>query len=583
MKLKRLGRGALSSALAAMVKGTGGRKDLKFEQAPKAATNTMHQVPLKERAGYPLKFPKGSVDPKNWRTGSRCGSERGNKPVIVDFSRAAWLPDDWGQGVKATSPIQRADIKPGSGGTFTVYMSPDGKTFYHKPAAEKYAGYKFTEEGGRNGQIRKAQLQGVQAMQVVRAQIKELEFTRGQNVGVDPDEVLFKLLTPKEKKCLPSKNTFHFCIVSARRATSLSGIQDIFMVQTQFTEAGVTPTWYVDEASVKDYRRLGLHAVVGGKLTAARNKALKDAAKMGKACVQASDDISAWEYRHGKQAKERTDDAMNKAHDAAKRYILSPVAAARFILAKMRGADGDKKPQLGGLYPLGSSSRTFAGPEFVKHNFIIGDFFVVDKSKVLFDEEMTLKEDYDFTCAHIKAHGSVLRCQRMTLAVKHYSNVGGAVDERDKKGVKERMNIAILNRKWPGCFRANPKRQNEVIMKWKGSTDQDEDDNDDDQDAENRGSRKKTSMKKTSRVKQTIMKSFVKNSSGSRIPPDISPKATLALTDTTPSLPKHRVRCKRLAGRTVEQALGTPIQGKPYGMADLRYDLKKGNLKLKKR
>merc|ERR1719379_5255 len=136
---------------------------------------------------------------------------------------------------------------------------------------------------------------------------------------------------------------------------------------------------------------------------------------------------------------------MNAACDKAQRLIISPVAAARFMLAKMRSSPG-KKPQLGGVYMLGSCSRTFAGPEFVRENFILGDFFVVDKSKVRFDEAMTLKEDYDFTCAHIKAHGSVLRCNRMTLQVKHYSNVGGAVDERDKKGKKERMNIAILNR-----------------------------------------------------------------------------------------------------------------------------------------
>merc|ERR1712050_331543 len=104
-----------------------------------------------------------------------------------------------------------------------------------------------------------------------------------------------------------------------------------------------------------------------------------------------------------------------------------------------------------------------------------------DKSKVRFDETMTLKEDYDFTCAHIKAHGSVLRCQRMTLNVKHYSNAGGAVDERDKKGQKERMNIAILNQKWPGCFRPNPKRKNEVIMKWRGAKGSDGDDDEEDE------------------------------------------------------------------------------------------------------
>merc|ERR1712039_882719 len=106
----------------------------------------------------------------------------------------------------------------------------------------------------------------------------------------------------------------------------------------------------------------------------------------------------------------------------------------------------------------------------------LGDFFVVDKSKVRFDESMTLKEDYDFSCAHIRAHGSVMRCNRLTLSVKHYSNKGGAVDERDKKGKKERMNVAILKKKWPGCFSANPKRKNEVIMRWKTTNAEEADD-----------------------------------------------------------------------------------------------------------
>merc|ERR1719387_3382349 len=123
----------------------------------------------------------------------------------------------------------------------------------------------------------------------------------------------------------------------------------------------------------------------------------------------------------------------------------------------MRGVEG-KQPQLGGVYPLQSCSRTFASPPFARHHFVIGDFFVVDKSKVRFDENMKLKEDYDFTCAHINAHGSVMRCQRMTLCVKHYANSGGAVTNRDQKGIEEKRNINILKTKWPGRFRDNPKR-----------------------------------------------------------------------------------------------------------------------------
>merc|ERR1712241_1658507 len=91
---------------------------------------------------------------------------------------------------------------------------------------------------------------------------------------------------------------------------------------------------------------------------------------------------------------------------------------------------------------------------------------------------MTLKEDYDFSCSHIKKYGSVMRCNRMTLSVKHYDNAGGACSNRDKKGEEERRNIAILNGKWPGVFTPNPKRKGEVIMRWKkdsGLADADED------------------------------------------------------------------------------------------------------------
>merc|ERR1719356_2189175 len=110
-------------------------------------------------------------------------------------------------------------------------MSPDGNTYYHRYAAEEYAGYKFSDEIGRNGQIRKAQLQATRAIQVVRAQIKETAFTGSERMGVDPDAKFFKILSAKERKCLAPAKDFHFCIVSARRATSVQGVQDIFMVE----------------------------------------------------------------------------------------------------------------------------------------------------------------------------------------------------------------------------------------------------------------------------------------------------------------------------------------------------------------
>ena len=145
---------------------------------------------------------------------------------------------------------------------------------------------------------------------------------------------------------LPKKEEFHFCVVSARRATEVEGVKDIFTVQTHLVLAGITPTWYVDSESLGDYQALGLNAVVGGKLTPSRNKALDDAKKLNKICVQLSDDISSWEYRHGPRASEKTDDALNQAWNNARRYVVGPVAAARWIIAMMRASP--EQPKLGG-------------------------------------------------------------------------------------------------------------------------------------------------------------------------------------------------------------------------------------------
>jgi len=120
---------------------------------------------------------------------------------------------------------------------------------------------------------------------------------------------------------------------------------------------------------------------------------------------------------------------------------------------------GDK-PQLAGVFPTANAAMCLGSEEFGLQHFILGDFFVaLPSSPCRFDENMTLKEDYGYTCEHIKKHGCVLRCNRLLLSVKHATNPGGAVDARDKKGAKERANIAILQKNYPGVFRINTKRK----------------------------------------------------------------------------------------------------------------------------
>jgi len=208
-----------------------------------------------------------------------------------------------------------------------------------------------------------------------------------------------------------------------------------------------------------------LNAVVGGGLVEARNKALDDAQKEKKVCVQISDDISHWMYFTSSMRFQDLDEG-NKAAKGAIR--ISPVTAARFLVAKMRGSPLDDKPKLGGVFPLGNMGMGALQEPFSFEHFILGDFFVHDMSSCRFDRQMTLKEDYDFTCSHLARHGSVVRCNRMFANAMHERNEGGACSLRDAKGQRERENIQVLREKWPGVFSLNGSRgDTQVIMSWR--------------------------------------------------------------------------------------------------------------------
>jgi len=248
----------------------------------------------------------------------------------------------------------------------------------------------------------------------------------------------------------------------------------------------------------------------------------------------------------------------------------------------MRGAS-DPKPKLGGVYMLGSCSRTMAGEEFGTKHFILGDFFVVDTgSKVRFDENLNLKEDYDFTCSHIRAHGGVMRCNRMTLTVKHYSNSGGACSNRDKKGKEEQRNIGILMDKWPRALRFNPKRTNEVIMSWP---------TDDDAEGKHHERRKPSQRPGTGKPGKT--KAVAKKTKATRRKANFPSNAVILQTEKSKEANNARIkpyvarRCGRVSGKRVSEVLGrlkyATAEGetRTYVTSDLSYDLQRGFLKLK--
>jgi len=381
--------------------------------------------------------------------------------VRVDIGRpVSWLPEDWGQGVKTTCVSK-----------LLAYVSPEGKVYYHKHMVEQACGRKLASRG--------ADVAGVWAKRWAQTMIAEGKNFHRKPIVFKQDEKLFVELTKAEFRHLPkSADALHFAVVSARRADSEQGLRSIVNVQAQLLAGGAKPTWYVDAASLDSYKKLGLNAKVGGKLVPARNLALKDAQRLGKPCVQVSDDIYSWTLYGGPAGralglvKKGDLSGGNVAAKRAKRLRISPAAAARYLLARMRAArDGAGKnagPRLAGVFPLGNTGQAFCDTPTATDRFILGDFFVADSSPCRFDPRMTLKEDYDFTCSHLAKHGQVFRCNRMFVAAVHEVNQGGAVSERDSAGKRERENIVILKEKWPGVFHLNGRRgDTQVIMSWK--------------------------------------------------------------------------------------------------------------------
>jgi len=398
----------------------------------------------KREVAPPGGWPK---PPKHWPAGVR-----------VDIGRPVfWLPEGWGQGVKTTCATK-----------LRCYISPEGTVYYHKHIVEEVSGQNFKDAERPSEHVEWAK-------KMAKVAIAEGKTFQRKFPKFSPDEKLFANLTASERRHLPaSAEDLHFAVVSARRADDERGIRNICLVQAQLTAGGAEPTWYVDAPSLDAYKALGLKAKVGGKLVPARNKALQDASRMGKFCVQVSDDIHRWDFYVGDMGRQVDLAAGNQAAKAADRFRVSPVAAARFLASRMRAAaaanGGGKRagPRLAGVFPLGNTGQAFTREAVHTEHFILGDFFVADSSPVRFDPRMTLKEDYDYTCSHLDRHGAVLRCNRMFVTAVHETNAGGAVSERDSSGDRERHNIKILKEKWPGVFYDNGKRgDTQVIMSWK--------------------------------------------------------------------------------------------------------------------
>lgn len=177
-----------------------------------------------------------------------------------------------------------------------------------------------------------------------------------------------------------------------------------------------------------------------GNLMQSRNFALEHAFKNNNICVQLSDDIKKV--------------VVNKNFGKAERVELD--YAINDIVNRFNKVKGVK---LLGVPP--TDNYFFANKIVSVNTFCIGDMLFIKPNELRFDEQLTLKEDYDYTLQHMQK-GDVIRYQKYLFTFEHYSNKGGAVDVRDDK--EEQKNIMILKSKWGDKIRLNKKRKNEILI-----------------------------------------------------------------------------------------------------------------------
>lgn len=201
--------------------------------------------------------------------------------------------------------------------------------------------------------------------------------------------------------------------------------------------------WCVGEGEAGAYVAAGAANVwETGGLCRSRNQALEHAFASGVACVQVSDDLK-WLKHVPQPGKKDT-------------VPMAFTEAVELILERLH----DHQAMLGGCAPTANAFYTQRAVS--THLFVVGDLMVVRPSRPRFDDGLRLKEDYDFTVQHLSTYGAVVRCDDVLAAFAHRTNAGGAVAYRTDE--REQEAIAHLKAKWPGWFKDNPRRPNEILL-----------------------------------------------------------------------------------------------------------------------
>jgi hypothetical protein len=234
------------------------------------------------------------------------------------------------------------------------------------------------------------------------------------------------------KRTIDNK-TVYVSVISHKRSDNVK----------RMTELCGKATWYVGAGEAAEYKKAGAKRVVeSGKLCRSRNAAMDDGFEECDYVVELSDDLKRLSLAKNKKDQEPL------TFDGAVTSMMNQ--------SKRTGA------RLMGCAPTANLFYFDPKKKVTTNAFIVGDFIAIKKTKLRFDEDMRLKEDYDYTLQHINQFGAVARLNDIMATFLHRTNTGGACDYRTSK--LEQEAISQLKTKWPGLVRDNPRRPDEILL-----------------------------------------------------------------------------------------------------------------------
>ena len=235
---------------------------------------------------------------------------------------------------------------------------------------------------------------------------------------------------------MEENKNYQLCIPSFKRYKNVSEMETLL---------GTTDILWAfnSEEDAQEYLKLSpnIRYVIGGSLCKNRNSLLKHCLDRNIVCAMIDDDLV------------RTTNNTN--------FLDKGEAKPLEVIEELIN-DLETRPEtMAGSAP--TSNDYFAKKEVQQDKFVCS-FMIFKPTGILFDEEIPLKEDYEMCANHIKNGGGVIRYNKYMFHFKRYTNAGGCQDIRDDEGSAEAESVDYLMNKYPGFFKLNTKRDNEVLM-----------------------------------------------------------------------------------------------------------------------